>query len=399
MDARGKHTRILKIPGFSARLSKSGYTISKITEAQNNGRAAITSGPEVEEYCGREEYSSLITEAARILREGGLVAFPTETVYGLGADALNPAAVAGIFAAKGRPADNPLIVHVASPEEVKSVADDLPLLAEQLVTTFWPGPLTLVVPRNEKVPLITTAGLDTVAVRMPDHPVALSLIAAAGVPVAAPSANTSGRPSPTEASHVAEDLWGKVDIILDGGPTGLGVESTVIDCTGDVPVLLRPGGVSLEELRQVVGDVKIDPHITRLTAADGLVRSPGMKYTHYAPRARAILVQGQPPTLFAKMAEMAAQLRAAGEEVGVMISSQAKDYWEHQGIDTCAWQVLCMGSRDNLAEVAASIYACLRRFDRTSVTTILIEGLPEEGLGLAIMNRLRKAAGHRILQV
>ena len=342
--------------------------------------------------------SSPILRAARILREGGLVAFPTETVYGLGANGLDVDAVTSIFAAKGRPADNPLILHIASLEAIHGIVKEMPPLAIRLAGAFWPGPLTLVLEKAAHVPPVTTGGLDTVAVRMPSHPVALALLDVAGVPVAAPSANRSGRPSPTEAAHVITDLFGKVDVILDGGPTGIGVESTVVDCTGAKPIILRPGGVSKEALEKVIGEVDLDPHVLAAQEVEtGPVRSPGMKYKHYAPKAPAVLVEGEPPGLFQRLTELARELEAQGQQVGLMVSSELMQYWQDQAIDSGGWQIACMGSRANPGEIAASIYRCLRDLDQMSVAKIIIEGVPTSGIGLAIMNRLEKAAAHRIV--
>lgn len=340
-----------------------------------------------------------IQEAARVLREGGLVAFPTETVYGLGANGLDSAAVAGIFAAKGRPADNPLILHIADAEALVQIAPEVPPLARRLGQAFWPGPLTMVLPKGPAVPYVTTGGLDTVAVRMPAHPVALALLSAAGVPVAAPSANISGRPSPTEAAHVAADLAGKVDIILDGGPTSVGVESTVLDCTGPVPVILRPGGVSKEALEEILGEVKLDPHVQGGNEVEGPVRSPGMKYRHYAPKAPAVLIRGEPPELFQQVTALAQKLEAQGETVGLLVSKEMLEYWRREGVDQSRWQIAVMGSRTDAAEVAASIYRGLRELDGTNATQIILEGISTAGIGLAVMNRLQKAAGNRVIDV
>ena len=341
----------------------------------------------------------VIQEAARVLREGGLVAFPTETVYGLGANGLDSEAVAGVFAAKGRPADNPLILHIAAVEDLQQIVPEVPPLARTLAQSFWPGPLTIVLPKGPVVPAITTGGLNTVAVRMPDHPVALALLAAAGVPVAAPSANISGRPSPTEAAHVMADLQGKVDIILDGGSTSVGVESTVVDCTGPVPAILRPGGVSREALEEVVGRVELDPHVQGGEEIHGPVRSPGMKYRHYAPEAPAVLIRGEPPELFRRLTALANELEAQGETIGLMVSRELLGYWREHGVDGSRWQVAVMGSRTNPSEIAANIYRCLRELDETDVTQIILEGISARGVGLAVMNRLQKAAANRIIDV
>lgn len=333
-----------------------------------------------------------VEEAARILRRGGLVAFPTETVYGLGANALDGRAVARIFEAKGRPQDNPLIVHVAGKEQVGSLAESVPASAKILMEAFWPGPLTLVLPVGGAVPGEVTAGLSTVAVRMPAHPVALALIRAAGVPVAAPSANISGRPSPTTAEHVLRDLGGRIEAVLDGGPAGVGVESTVLDLTAPVPLVLRPGGVTLEELREALGAVEIDPAAAAGFPAGEKPRSPGMKYTHYAPRAPLLLVEGRPEAVAAKIMELASGQRAMGKRVGILSYAGGEDF-------SSAGEVVLAGRRDKPETVAAELYAALRRFDELDVDVILAGGLDERGVGLAVMDRLRKAAGGRIIRV
>ncbi len=343
--------------------------------------------------------SPSIAMAAQVIRKGGLVAFPTETVYGLGANGLDADAVAGIFTAKGRPSDNPLILHIASPEDIHKIVTHVPRQAAHLASVFWPGPLTLVLPKADCVPEITTGGLDTVAVRMPSHPVALALIRACGVPLAAPSANSSGRPSPTEAAHVITDLMGKIDVILDGGSTGIGVESTVLDCTKARPVILRPGGVSQEALEKALGESVVISHhvVTTDGSVESLVSSPGIKYQHYAPKAPALLVKGGPPELFQELTRLALEWQEQGEIVGIVASTELGQYWQNEGIDTGKWQIAHMGSRHDLLEVAGNIYRCLRQLDETDATKILLEGVSSKGLGLAIMNRLSKAAGHRII--
>ncbi len=328
--------------------------------------------------------TDVILEAGRILSRGGLVAFPTETVYGLGANALDGRAVARIFEAKGRPADNPLIVHVACREEVKHLAQNIPPAAEILMDAFWPGPLTLVLPAGPAVPPETTAGLDTLAVRMPRHPVALALIRAAGVPLAAPSANLSGRPSPTTAELVLQDLNGRIEAVLDGGPAGVGLESTVLDLTGSVPVILRPGGVTPEELRELLGEVEVDPAFTDRP------RSPGMKYTHYAPEAPLLLIEGEPGAVAARLMELAREQKALGRRVGILSCSGNRDY-------ASVGEVVLAGRREDPGTVATGLYAALRRFNELGVDLILAEGLEDSGIGLAVMNRLRKAAVRRIV--
>lgn len=336
--------------------------------------------------------AKLLEEGGLILRRGGLVAFPTETVYGLGANALDGQAVQGIFQAKGRPADNPLIVHVAGREAVGSLVKEVPGVAGELMDAFWPGPLTIILPVGKQVPVEVTAGLDTVAVRMPRHPVALGLIRAAGVPVAAPSANTSGRPSPTTAQHVLNDLEGQIDMVLDGGPAGVGVESTVLDLTAPVPMVLRPGGVTPEELSLVLGNVDVDPQARSVNQREGRPRSPGMKYTHYAPRARLLIVEGQAEAVAVKINELAREYRNRGRRVGILSYEESADF-------TNIGEVILVGRRAQPETVAAKLYAALRRFDETDVDLILAEGIADCGVGLAVMNRLRKAAGGRIIHV
>lgn len=333
-----------------------------------------------------------IAEAGLILRGGGLVAFPTETVYGLGADATNSLAVARIFEAKGRPPDNPIIVHVASRSQLSSLAASIPAEAEVLMDAFWPGPLTIILPAGREVPAEVTAGLRTVAVRMPDHPVALALIKAAGVPVAAPSANLSGKPSPTQAEHVLQDLDGRIEAILDGGPAGVGVESTVLDLTSEAPVILRPGGITPEELRACLGRVEVDRDAVSGYYDEGNPRSPGMKYTHYAPRAPLLLVTGSQPAVALKIVEMAREEAAGGRRAGILTYSDSSDY-------STVGEVVVAGRRDKPETVAAGLYSALRRFNELGVDIIFAEGLEEKGVGLAVMNRLKKAAGGRVIKV
>lgn len=327
-----------------------------------------------------------LDRAAALLRAGQCVAFPTETVYGLGASALNPQAVEGIFAAKGRPQDNPLIVHCASQEQVAELVTDIPEEAAALMKAFWPGPLTLVLPKGPQVPDVVSAGLDTLAVRIPSHPVALRLIELAG-PLAAPSANLSGRPSPTKAEHVMTDLAGRIAAVVDGGETGWGVESTVVDCVSRPFRLLRPGGVTLEELNTVC-QVVVDPGVYGELNQGEKPRSPGMKYRHYAPNAQVFLVAGDRAEECIK--ELAEEHQRRGCKVGVMVPTEHAS--RYSGIT-----VLPMGSTANLQEISASIYRLLREADELRIDVLLVEGISEEGLGMAIMNRLRRAAGERII--
>jgi L-threonylcarbamoyladenylate synthase len=340
-----------------------------------------------------------IARAAAVIRAGGLVAFPTETVYGLGADALNEDAVRKIFLAKERPADDPLIVHIASASQLPQLARQIPQRAWDLIERFWPGPLTLVLPKTERVPTVTTGGLDTVAVRMPSHPVAKRLIELSAVPIAAPSANRFGRPSPTIAKHVWEDLHGRIDLILDGGPTPIGVESTVLDLTVDPPMVLRPGGVTLEELRAVLGDVQM------LDAAhtEAAKRSPGTRSRHYAPRAQVLLVE--------QGAAEAALKELSGKRVGVLVhgtrlrldrTSSPANGRRRRTVQTKSGPSPCRGGAGgeviiiqmprSLKAYARRLFAALRELDEQGVDVIVVEKLQERGLGRAIMDRLRRAS-------
>ena len=325
----------------------------------------------------------LIREAADVLSAGQLVAFPTETVYGLGADALNAAAVDRVFEAKGRPADNPTIVHVSTPAALDEIVTVIPPAARMLIARLWPGPLTLVLPAAPTVPLVTRGGLPTVAVRMPSHAVALALIAAAGRPVAAPSANRSGRPSPTTAQHVRDDLGDAVSIILDAGPTPVGVESTVLDLAGEGPVLLRPGGVPLEMLERLLGPVAIAPP----GAASLLVRSPGTRYRHYAPHAKVVLVEVPQQRATLELNAAIRRLWDQGLRVGAMVTAETAAAMPAGAV------VRVMGSRSEAAAIAANLFAQLRELDDAGLDAIVVEGIEERGLGRAVMDRLRRAAG------
>lgn len=338
-----------------------------------------------------------IQEAAEILRRGGVVAFPTETVYGLGADALNTEAVAKIFKAKGRPADNPLIVHVAAQKDVSSVAAAIPPQAMLLMDRFWPGPLTLILPKGPLIPKIVTAGLDTVAVRMPAHPIALALLKAAHLPVAAPSANISGKPSPTTGAHVLKDLAGKIDAVVDGGRASVGIESTILDLTVTPPVILRPGGITLEQLTDVMGEVLPDPALQEIPGEQELKpRAPGMKYTHYAPRAEVYLVAGSQEQVVRKLKELVERYRADRKRVGIISTEEMLFMCKDLVPAPDNWEVL--GSGEDLGEVAARLYNALRNCDRYHLDVVFVQTFPESGIGTAIMNRLRKAAGHKIIE-
>jgi len=333
-----------------------------------------------------------IRTAAEFIKKGGLVAFPTETVYGLGADALSSKAVLGLFEAKKRPLDNPPIVHVENVKDVYRLANTVPSKAERLMRKFWPGPLTLIFRRSEIVPDVTVAGLDTIAIRMPRHRVALALVRESSCPIAAPSANLAGKPSPTSAKHVFDDLNGRIDAILDAGPTRIGVESTVLDLTVDPPQILRPGGTSWEVLKEILGDVKLHP----LVAAEKELpiektRSPGMKHKHYAPNAEVIVVEGDVTAVIRKVKELADSYVRKGIRVGVLATDETIAHYK-------ANVVKSLGSKYNLPVVAKNLFRLLREFDAEGVDVIVAEGVPAEGLGLAVMNRLRKASGYNIVK-
>ena len=332
-----------------------------------------------------------IRQAAAVLQHGGLVAFPTETVYGLGANALDAEAVQRIFAAKGRPAYDPLIVHLAGPEALPAVGVEIPPLAETLAAQFWPGPLTLVLPRGPRIPLAVTAGGSTVAVRVPAHPVALALIRAAGFPVAAPSANRFGHLSPTQAAHVLDDLDGRIDLLLDGGPASVGVESTVLSLVTPVPTILRPGGVSRESLVAVLGQVDVSGHVF---TAEEVVPSPGALEQHYAPRARLTLYQGPRRAVWRAMRAAAAQLAAAGQRVGLLLAEG--DAVAFAGLSVTVQSIETAGG---LEGAARQLFTALRALDRAGVTAILARDFGARGLGLAIRDRLTRAAAGNVVKV
>jgi len=331
--------------------------------------------------------------AADIIRRGGLVAFPTETVYGLGADALNPKAILALFEAKKRPLDNPPIVHVGKIEDVYALVEEVPEKAQRLMEVFWPGPLTLIFKRSKLVPDVTVAGLDTVAIRMPGHNVALALIRESNCPIAAPSANLAGRPSPTTAQHVLDDLAGRIDAVLDAGPTKIGVESTVLDITVDPPQILRPGGISYEVLKDFLGKIDINPvAVANKELPINEVRSPGVKHKHYAPKAEMFLVEGPVMAIVEKINELLRDFKNRGFKVGVLATDETAAYYHDVDV------VKSLGSRNNLTEIARNLFRLLREFDSNGVDVILAEGIPARGVGLAVLNRLRKASGYKILK-
>ena len=334
---------------------------------------------------------NVIAEAGRVLREGGLVAFPTETVYGLGGDALNPASSEKIYAAKGRPSDNPLIVHIAREEDVYRIAAKVPKEAKGLMEAFWPGPLTLIFPKTDLVPGKTTGGLATVAVRMPNHPIALALIKASTGFVAAPSANASGRPSPTQSGHVYMDLAGRIPMILDGGPVGIGIESTIVDFSESTPTILRPGYITKEMIQEVIGEVSMDPG---LESSDSAVppKAPGMKYRHYAPQADLILVEGQQEEVVSAINHFLEEAGRQGKKAGVIGTDETCGLYR-EGI------VKSIGTRKEAAVIAKHLYGLLREFDELGVDIIYSESFSRKGIGQAVMNRMIKAAGHRVIKV
>jgi len=331
-----------------------------------------------------ESDPNAVRDAAAILRRGGLLGIPTETVYGLGADALNEDAVSRIFLAKGRPQDNPLIIHVPDASWLGSYCRDVPPAAYRLAERFWPGPLTMILPRRDIVPLQTTGGLETVGVRCPNHPVTLAIIEAAGVPIAAPSGNTSGRPSPTTAAHMIEDMDGRIDGIVDGGPCTVGVESTIIDLTVTPPRLLRPGGLPLESLRQVLGEVAVDKAVTGLLAAGERPRAPGMKYRHYAPHAPVTVVTGEPE-------------RSARRIQGLLSDTAGVICFDEYAPLFPGHIIHKLGPAADKSAQARHVFDALRTFDGTDVTEIFAQCPDDGGLGLAVANRLKKAAGFHLI--
>ena len=335
--------------------------------------------------------TAAIREAGEIIRAGGLVAFPTETVYGLGGDALNPESSKKIYEAKGRPSDNPLIVHIADMEALPAIVREVPETAKKLAKAFWPGPLTMILPKADAVPKETTGGLDTVAVRMPSHPTALAFIEAAGGYVAAPSANRSGRPSPTLAQYVAEDLDGRVEMILDGGDVELGLESTIIDLTVEPPVILRPGFITEQMLHETLGTVETDETLFRADSGQA-PKAPGMKYRHYAPKGELTIVRGEAAAVTDYINARLAQGHKENKKTGVIATDETIGLYKTQVPRS-------VGKRDDERAVAQRLYRILREFDDEGVELIYSESFDGAGISQAVMNRLLKAAGHRIKEV
>lgn len=332
-----------------------------------------------------------IKRAGQIIKDGGLVAFPTETVYGLGGDALNPDSSRKIYAAKGRPSDNPLIVHIAKLEDMDRLVESVTEDALKVAKAFWPGPLTMILRKSDCVPVETTGGLDTVAIRMPVHKTAQAFIEAAGGYIAAPSANLSGKPSPTCAKYVIQDMDGRIDMIIDGKDAGIGLESTIVDLSGDVPMLLRPGYVTIEQLREVLGEVDIDKTIMDGNCKDR-PKAPGMRYRHYAPKGDLKIVSGDADKVVNKINELTSEAVAVGKKVGVIATDETAARY-----DACS--VKSIGSRADEDTIAHRLYTILREFDDEDIEVIYSESFDVSGIGQAIMNRLLKAAGHQIIEL
>ncbi|CDI48363.1 L-threonylcarbamoyladenylate synthase [Clostridium tetani] len=336
--------------------------------------------------------NKILKECGEALRNGKLVVFPTETVYGLGANALKEDAVKKIFEAKGRPQDNPLIVHISELEEIAPLVEEVPKIAYKLMEKFWPGPMTIILPKSSLVPSRTSGGLNSVGIRMPSNKIARKLIKEAKVPIAAPSANISGRPSPTNIETCIEDLKGKVDYIIGGEKCDVGVESTVIDCTIYPPCVLRPGGITLEMLKNIDNKIYIDPAIMTRDNKDLKPKAPGMKYRHYAPKAELKIINGTLKNSVKKIRKLTEEYESQGKSVGIMATDETKEFY-------VKGQVISLGSRDNLETITRNLFSVLRSFDSKNVDIILSEAFEEKGIGIAIMNRLKKSAGFNIIEV
>lgn len=369
-----------------------GSTLHDTREGMAIGMETIVKKINTEDMCSQD-----FTEAVEILRRGGLVAFPTETVYGLGGDAFDPTAAKRIYAAKGRPSDNPLIVHIAEISELEGLCRNIPETAYALADAFWPGPLTMIMQKQGSIPKETTGGLNTVAVRMPSNPIARRLIKEAGLPIAAPSANASGRPSTTKAEHVIEDLSGKIEMIIDGGASAIGLESTIVDLTGNPVLILRPGYITIEMLRQVIPEVEYDKAVLKRERNDDIVaRAPGMKYRHYAPKGDLTIFEGRDESVCAAIEGAVNEALENGQTAGVLCSAELA---ERLAIDRELVQLRIPGSKSDEASIAAELFDMLRSFDETGTARIFAEGFSTDDLGQAIMNRLIKAAGYHIVEV
>lgn len=337
-----------------------------------------------------ENIKECIKEAAEVIKNGGVVAFPTETVYGLGANALKEECVKKIFVAKGRPQDNPLIVHVAS-KDINEYVKNIPDVANKLIDKFWPGPLTLILEKRNIIPMETSANLDTIGIRMPSNKIAMELIKESGVPIAAPSANISGRPSPTNIERCVEDLKGRVDYILGGEISEVGLESTIVDCTVYPPMVLRPGGITLEMLREVDENIEIDKGLLN-NSKEFKPKAPGMKYRHYAPNAKLKIIRGNNKKTIEKINEMVQNYIDEEKSVGILTTKENSSKYPNG-------KVVILGEENNLEEIASNLFNALREFNDLGVDIILAEAFNEEGIGVAIMNRLNKAAGYDIIDV
>ena len=333
-----------------------------------------------------------LQQAAEILKEGGLVASPTETVYGLCANALDEAAVKNIYKAKGRPSDNPLIVHIGDLDMLKPLVQEVSPIAKKLMDTFWPGPMTLIFKASDLVPKVVTGGLDTVAVRFPSHPTINKLIKTSGLPLAAPSANTSGKPSPTNFTRVYEDLNGKIDCIVEGDHSEYGVESTVVDTVGDIATILRPGGITFEMLEEVLGKVMMDPALGHKLKEGEVPRAPGMKYTHYSPNAEVIIVKGENDQVIPFINTLVKKQKAKGKTVGVLATDETASLF-------MADKVISVGTESNPLTIASNLFEVLRSFDDAHIDMVYSLAFKETGIGKAIMNRLEKSAGYHIIEV
>ena len=332
-----------------------------------------------------------LKKQAKLLCEGNTVIFPTETVYGLGANALDEDAVIKIYEAKGRPSDNPLIVHICEKSEVYNLAKDISEKAELIMDEFWPGPITIILNKKDIVPYRTSGGLDTVAIRMPSHPIAREIIKQSGLPIAAPSANISGRPSPTKAEHVYEEMNGRVSGIVLGDDCNYGLESTVLDMTGDIPMILRPGYITKDMLEKVLGEVAIDKTILDVNCKEP-PKAPGMRYRHYAPKGQLTIVEGDSANTIATINALTKEAHEKGEKVGIIGTEETKDLYIGDSIKS-------VGKRRDEEAIARTLYTILREFDDEDVSVIYSESFAECNMGQAIMNRLLKAAGHQIIQV
>ncbi len=337
----------------------------------------------------KNEFDEALKKAADILRGGGTVAFPTETVYGLGANALNEEAINQIYVAKGRPSDNPLIVHISDIKELDFLVKEVTTVTKKLIDEFWPGAITLIFNSSNNVAKNVVPGLETVGIRMPSDPVARKLIELSGVPVAAPSANLSGKPSPTEGKHVIEDLMGRVDCIVISEQSDVGVESTILDTTQDPPMILRPGGITIESIEDLIGKIDLDPALDKKLEGHVKPKAPGMKYTHYSPEAEVIVISGKENNIIDKINELKSLYK--DKSIGIMCSEEVKESFSED-------LVISLGSKDNMEKIACNLFKSLRKFDEFRVDIVLAEGYDTVGMGKAIMNRLNKAAGFNIIK-